>query len=170
MRRNSWLLLAAAGVISVLLGVGYSIASAGAGGTPQQQVAALLNHLRTSADHKNADGVMEAFASQSNMRVSSMNYQQFERLVDRGLNDAGTLQVVMNNLSIVPSGQEMIAEFDLVINESRQQYQAQDYQGHVVLRLQRVPVSSWFGLVRTRQWRIVSADTTGPDPANFGGY
>ncbi|MDE2125078.1 MAG: hypothetical protein KGJ62_00630 [Armatimonadetes bacterium] len=170
MRRNSWLLLAAAGVISVILGVGYSIAGAGSGGTPQQQVSALLSRLKTAAEHKDTGGVMNAFATQSNMRVTSMNRDQFERLVDRGMNDAGTLQIEMNHISIVPSGPEMIAEFDLGINESRKEYQAQDYTGHIVLRLRRVSVATWFGLVRVRRWRIVSADTTGPDPANFGDY
>ena len=67
-------------------------------------------------------------------------------------------------------GDESTAEFDLKVVHHMAAATGDDYSGHIVLHLKQVEVGHLLGLYHSREWKIVRADSNGPDISNYGDY
>ncbi len=106
----------------------------------------------------------------SDVRVSRMNYDQLRLMLSRAFSNSDQLEADYSNLTLRDNGDEAIAEFDLKVLHHMAGANGDDYNGHIVLHLKRVEVGHMMGLYHSREWRVIRADTNGPDLNNYGDY
>lgn len=172
MQKKSWIIL---GICLSLLGVLwiYILQSRGAPRPlTQPQMVSMLNHMRDAVEHKNVRELMSYVSPGDQTRISNMNVRQLRVLLTRTFSDSDTLQADYSNLIFKGGevGSDALAEFDLVVTHHLPEGVADDYRGHISLKLQSMEIPHLMGLYHTNEWRIVNARTNGPDLSTYGDY
>ncbi|HEV2472112.1 MAG TPA: hypothetical protein VGS41_05560 [Chthonomonadales bacterium] len=169
MRKSSWIILGICFVLIAYLAVAYLLS----GHTPETltraDVVRMLQRMQADVAHKDVDALMDTVSPDSSVRIAHLNRDQLRLLLVRAFRDSGKLTANVSNIGLVGGVTDATVDFDLSVQETRPDLSSQIYpSSRITLHLKRIPVSRLLGLVRVKEWRIVGADTNGPDPTYFG--
>lgn len=168
MRKSSWVILGVCLILAALLGFIYVRSQPVSETLTQPEAEQMLHQMQDAVAQKNVGGIMEYIAPDPETRIANLNQDQLRLLIARGLRNSGRPQAIVSNIVFAGGTGEATLAFDLVVKDDRPDSVSDRYTGHITLHLRRVEVSHLLGLFHTKEWRIVGADTTGPDLSNFG--
>ena len=168
MRKSSWIIL---GICAALIaGLVYAYATAGppAGPMTRPQAVDMLHTLQKGVAQKHVGLITGCISPAPDVVIANLHPEQLRYLLVRAFRNSGKLHAECNNISFTSTDQDATVGFDLLIQDIDSGMIADDYTGRVTLRLRRVDVSHLLGLYHTKEWLVVSADTTGKDPGTYG--
>ena len=170
MKRSSWTVMGICVLLSILLVVGYQASRSAPETITQTDAEAMLQKMQAAVHRKDVKTIMDAISLEPGTRVANLNADQLRLMLARAFRNSGELTADVSNIKFTGGTGQATLEFDLAVNQRNGEMTAADYRGRITLRLKRVEVPRLLGIVHAQEWRIVGAETTGPDPANFGDY
>lgn len=170
MQRRSWILLAICAVLAGFLAWAYIGTQSPPPTLTQQQTTQMLDTMRQAVAKKNINGILAYIAPQPDVKIAGLNQDQLRMMLARAFRGTGKLNAEYSNLVFTGGTDDATAEFDLIVTEQAPGMVAEDYKGHITLQLKRLDVPRFLGLFQTKEWRIVGAESTGPNLSNFGDY
>jgi hypothetical protein len=170
MRKSSWVLLGICLALAACLGFAYFLSQTSPEVLTQEEALQMLHRMQDAVVRKDVGAIMATISPDPDTRIANMNVDQLQLLLARAFRNTGKLRADVSHVSFQSAGGDATLEFDLNLTQENPQLVAQDYQGHITIHLRRVEVSHLLGLYKTREWRVVAAETTGPDPSAFGDY
>ncbi len=170
MQRKSWFLLAFCAVLAAFLGMSYLLSQPSPQTLTQQDAMQMLKKMQDAVAQKNVNAIMATIAPQPDTRIAHLNQDQLRLLLARAFHNTGTLRANYQNVTFTGGTNDATLEFDLTVSQEAPGLSSEDYKGHITLRLKRIDVPRFWGLFQAKEWRIVGADSSGPDPMNFGDY
>lgn len=170
MQRKSWILLVVCAVLAGFLVWAYIGTKAPPPTLTQTGAVQMLDTMRQAVAKKNINGILAYIAPQPDVKIAELTQDQLRMMLTRAFRGSGKLNAEYSNLVFTGGADEATAEFDLAVTETASGMVAEDYKGHITLHLKRLDVPRLLGLFQTKEWRIVSAESTGPNLANFGDY
>jgi hypothetical protein len=168
MRKSSWILLGVCLVLALGLGVAYLLSRPAQEGLTQEQATQMVREMQAAVAKKDVNGIMRYVAPGAEPRLARMRPDQLRVLLMRAFRESGRLTATCDNFAFQTSGEEATLEFDLSVTHQDTGFTAEDYNGRITLNLQRVEAPRFLGLFKTKEWRIVEAQTTGKDPSTIG--
>ena len=168
MRKSSWVLLGICVALAACLGFAYLLSQSSPETLTQEEAAKMLRKMQEAVEQKDVGTIMAYIAPAPETRIVNLNEDQLRLMLARAFRNSSKLRADVSNIAFQSAGGDTTLEFDLAVVQEHPSMVAQDYTGHITLHLRRVEVPHLLGLYQTKEWRIASAETTGPDPANFG--
>jgi hypothetical protein len=169
-KRSSWIILAISALLLGLLAFLYVQSQQKPPDMTQSRIESMLDKMKDAVAHKNIRALMSFVDQSSETRISKLNVDQLRLTLSRAFNNSDQLEALYTGLALHNNGDESTAEFDLKVVHHLSAATADDYDGHIVLYLKRLEVPHLLGLYHSREWKIVRADTNGPDLTNYGDY
>ena len=170
MKRSSWIALV---VSLVLIGVVAYFYAAGRS-SPEtfspDMAKSMISAMQDAVKRKSVNSIMKYVHEDADHLYAGMKPNQLRNLLARAFFDSKTLRADCSNVSTHAGQTTTSVEFDLSLKNEDGNLAAEDYSGHINLKLQRVSVGHLFGLYHTNEWRIVEATTTGRDPMSMGQF
>jgi len=170
MRKSSWIVLGVCAALILSLATAYFLSRTSPDTLTQQQAESIVKEMQVAVRHKNVDALMAYIAPSEDLRIANLRPDQIRVLLAHAFQAMPDPRAEVSNLTFTGGLKDATLGFDLVVHNDGPSQTAVDYTGHITLQLQRVPVPHLMGLYNTREWRIVSGSTTGPDPSTFGDY
>lgn len=170
MQRKSWILLVVCAVLAGFLAWAYIGTKAPPPTLTQTGTVQMLDNMRQAVAKKNINGILAYIAPQPDVKIAELTQDQLRMMLTRAFRGSGKLNAEYSNLVFTGGADAATAEFDLLVTETASGMVAEDYKGHITLHLKRLDVPRLLGLFQAKEWRIVSAESTGPNLANFGDY
>jgi hypothetical protein len=136
----------------------------------RRQAELMLNDMRDAVRHKDVGRIMDHISSDPDTRIAGLRPDQLRLIIGRAFHSSSDLKATYSNFAFAGDAGSATVEFDLDVTDNGPNMSADDYKGHITLRLKRADISHLFGLFHTREWRITAADTTGRDPLSFGDF
>jgi len=170
MQKRSWILLGVCGLILFVLGIAYLNSQNASETLTQEQATHMLDTMKSAVEHKSVSTLMGFIAPSSDTRIANLNPDQLRGLLARAFHQAGPFQANFSNETFQSNGADATLDFDLAVTQKLDGGVGNDYRGHITLHYQRVAVPHLFGLFHSKEWRIVRAESSGPDPTSFGDY
>ncbi len=169
MRKSSWIVLSVCIFLCACLAVGYFLARPSPTTLTQEQAVRLLTRLQQDVAKKNVNDILSTIAPGVD-KVANVPPDQLRAMLIQAFRNSGPLRAEVSNIVFQGGTDEVTLDFDLVVKQESANMLAEDYTGHITLHLRRVEVPELLGLLKTSEWRIVRAETTGKDLATFGDY
>jgi hypothetical protein len=169
-KRSSWIILAICALLIGLLAFLYMESQQAPPEMTQARITSMLDKMKDAVAHKNTRALMSYVDQSPDTRISRMNTDQLRLTLSRAFSNSDQLEAIYTGLALHNNGDEATAEFDLKVLHHMSGATGDDYNGHIVLHLKRMDVSHMLGLYHTREWKIIRADTNGPDLSNYGDY
>lgn len=170
MHKSSWVALGLCAVLIVCLGGAYLISRGAPEALNQEQATQMLQQMQEAVAQKNVDGIMNAISPDADVHLATLRPDQLRLMLAKAFRESGKLHADCTNIAFQGGTGDATLEFDLSVKQEAPNMVAEDYAGHITLRLRRVDVPHLLGLYHTKEWRIVGADSTGKDPSTFGDY
>lgn len=170
MRRSSWIVLGVCLCLAALLGFAYVQTRPSSRAPGQQEAFQMLHDMQHAVASKNVSEIMSYIAPGSDIRIANLTQDQLRLMLTRAFRDTGGLQADVKNVAFDGQGDDATMAFDLAVSQHAADLTSADYNGHITLHLKAMDVSHMLGLSHSKEWKIVGAETTGPDPGNFGDY
>jgi len=168
MKRRSWVILTVCVLCAVGLFTAYLLTRTGSEQLTEQDAIEMTRKMETAFRHKNANEILAYISPAPGTRIAGINQDQLRLLLVRYFRNSDQLHADMTNYVFTSGDAESTLAFDLVVHNDGADSRKEDYPGHITLHLHRVDVSHLLGLYQTKEWRITSAETTGPDLTIFG--
>ncbi len=168
MRPSSRIALALCLLLTLALGFAYRLSRATPEALPEQAALQMLRSMQDAVQRKSVGGVMAYIAPDAGTRIANLNQDQLRLLLARAFRGSGNLRAETKNVRFTGGDQDAVLDFDLAVFNTGDGSVGGDYTGHVTLHLSRVETPHLLGLYHTREWRIVSADSTGRDMTGIG--
>ncbi|HZO87995.1 MAG TPA: hypothetical protein VFB38_06605 [Chthonomonadaceae bacterium] len=171
MAKKSWIVLAICVALAGFLVMAYFVSQPGPETLTQTQTVQMLDEMKAAVARKDVNTIMAHIAPTGEAHIAGVNPDQLRLMLIRGFRSTGKLRAEYSNVAFHPHGDEATVEFDLVVYQQTADMLAEAYpKSHVTLQLRRVEVPRLWGLFQGHEWRIVGADTDGPNLSNFGEY
>jgi len=168
MRKSSWVAIAVCVVLAAFLAFAYLWTPSSPETLTQQDGNQIVDKLKDAVAHKNADEIMAFVSPDPDTKIAGLNQDQLRLMLMRAFHNSGTLKADVSNVALVSVRNEATLAFDVVVKDSTPDMLAGDYTGRITLHLRRMEIPHLMGLLHAKEWRIVGAETTGPDPSAFG--
>jgi hypothetical protein len=168
MKRSSWIILAICLFIALGLGATYLLTRGGSDQLTQEAAIDMTRRMERAFEEKNADGIVKYISTSPDTRISNLSHDQIRLLLVRYFRNSDRLSADLTNYTFAGGDTDATLQFDLVVHNNGIDSRKEDYSGHITLHLRRIEVSHLLGLYQTKEWRIASAETTGPDLSSFG--
>ena len=170
MQKSSWLALGALILLSAFLGFGYIATRPAPEVITKEQATEMMNRLQKAADNKRSDAILAALAPLPEGKYADLNTEQLRWLLNRAFRGSERIKTDISNVSFDGGNQAATLAFDLVVNNGIGDMTSENYRGRITLFLRRVEVPRFGGVLKSFEWRIVKAETTGPNLTSFGDY
>lgn len=169
MRKSSWIMLGVCGALVLVLGVAYILSRSTDTSLTREQAAQIVQKMQDAVAHKDVSTIMSYIDPNPETKVANVNQDTLRILLARALRSMNNPRADVTNLAFAGGDTgDATMDFDLDVKQTGSDYNAFDYKGHITLHLKRVDVPHLLGLYQTREWRIVSGSTTGPQPSDMG--
>lgn len=168
MRKSSWIVVAVCVVLAAFLAFAYLWTPSSPETLTQQDGNQIVDKLKDAVTHKNADEIMDFVSPDPDTKIAGLNQDQLRLMLQRAFHNSGNLQPNVSNIMLDSVRNEATLAFDVNVKDSTPDMLAGDYAGRITLHLRRIEIPHLMGLLHAREWRIVGAETTGPDPSTFG--
>ena len=171
MRRSSWLLLITSGALCLCLAVAFLLTRGDNGGPlGPRQAEAMIKDMQDAVARKQVGGIMKYVDDQPETHLANLRPDQLRLLLARAFRGSGSLHATCSHIHVTGDARQAVVEFDLSVKDSEPNMIAGDYDGHITLGMRQVDVSHLLGIYHSKEWRIVTADTSGKDPASMGEF
>jgi hypothetical protein len=170
MKRSSWIVLGVCVVLVIGLVAGYFLSQGGTTTLTQEDAIKMVEKMEEGLRHKNVNAIMGYIAPEAGTRIANVNQDQLRGMLAHYFRNSDSLRADLKNYTFIDSTQEPTLQFDLTVYNNGSDSEKIDYQGHITLHLKRTDVSHLLGLYQTKEWRIVGAETSGPNLDIFGDY
>lgn len=134
----------------------------------QADAIVIVQDMEKSFRRKDVNGVLAYLAPQPGVRIINLSPDRMRLMLLRYFRYSNKVQGDMTNWSFGGNDQEAILQFDLKVMNNGGDNMSEDYKGHITVYFRRVDVPQLLGLIQTKEWRIVRAESTGPNLENFG--
>lgn len=169
MQKKSWIILAFCVALAGSLVAAYFVSQSVPEPLTEQQVTHKLDEMADAVARKDSNRILKYISPESDEKYAGLNLEQLRLMLARAFHSSsGNWKARYTHLVFQPGDDDAKADFDLDVAEEGANWSAGDYHGHITLYLRRVKVPRLFGLIQSKEWRIVKADSTGPDLSNFG--
>ena len=168
MQRRSWIILAVCMLLAGSLFAAFLLTQGGPGPLTEQQAIDVTRKMALAFQNKNAGGVLAYISPAPDTRIANLNHDQMYALLVRCFHNTDRVSADMTNYVFTGDDPDAALQFDLVVHNDATDSRSQEYSGHITVHFRRTEVPQLLGLYRTKEWRIVGLDTTGPDPSTFG--
>jgi hypothetical protein len=168
MKRRSWIILAACVLLAVGFVIVFLVTQNGSERLTEQGAIDMMHKVETAFRKKDANGVLAYISPTPDTRIASINQDQLRLLLVRYFRSSDNVSGEMKNYAFTPGDTDATLQFDLVVHNNGPDSRKEDYSGHITLHLRRVEIPHLLGLYQTKEWRIASAETTGPELSTFG--
>jgi hypothetical protein len=169
-KRSSWIILG----ICILLVIGligaYFASQTSSTTLTKAQALQMVEKMQEALRHKNVNAIMSYIAPGPDTRIANVNQDQLRGILAHYIRNADSLRAEIRDPAFSSGDSEAVLEFDLTVYNNGQDSVKEDYKGHITLHLKRVEITHLLGMYKTKEWRIVGAETTGPTLDNFGDY
>lgn len=168
MQKSSWIALGVLILLSAFLGVGYIATRPAPETLTKEQATTMLTHLQKAAEGKNTSAILGALAPMPEGKYAELNREQLQWLLNRAFRGSERIRTEITNVTFDGGMQAATLAFDLVVYNGLGSMTSENYRGRITLSLKRVEVPRFGGILKSFEWRIVKADTTGPNLTSFG--
>ncbi len=168
MKQRSWMILAVCLLLGCALFAVFLITRSSAPQLTQEEAIDVTRKVEFAFRHKNANGILMYIAPLPDTRIANINPDQLHVLLVRYFRNSDRVGADMSHYVFASTDSDATLQFDLVVHNDGADSRKEDYSGHITLHLRRVEVPQMLGLYQTKEWRIVGAETTGPDLSSFG--
>lgn len=169
MKKSSWIILSLCIVLAGSLVTIWRLSQMGGGTLTEAQARSMIQTMQDAVAHKNVNAIMSYIAPEGENKIVNLQPDQLRALLARAFYNAQGLSADVSHFTFAGgAGEEATAQFDLVLSHDEGGMKSEMYTGQITLHLHRVDVPHLFGLYSTHDWRIVAAETTGPNPKEFG--
>ncbi len=169
MRKSSWAVLGVCALLLFGLGFAYMMSRTSNDTLTRDQAAQIVQKMQDAVARKDAGTVMNYIAPSPETRVAGLNQDQLRIMIGRALHAMKNPRADVSNLAFAGGvDNDATLDFDLDIKNGDTDYNALPYKGHIALHLMRVDVPHLLGLYQTKEWRIVSGSTSGPQLTDMG--
>lgn len=170
MKRSSWIVLAISAALLGLLVFLYVQSQQKPPEMTQSRIASMLDEMKNAVARKDVKTLMSFVDQSPETKVSKLNVDQLRLLLSRSFTNSDQLEARYTGLTLRDDGDQASAEFDLKVLQHISGNTADDYNAHIILHLKRIEEPRLLGLYHVQEWKIVRADTNGPDLNNYGDY
>lgn len=171
MKRSSWIILSLCIVLAGSLVFTYRLSQMGNGPLTEVQAREMVQHMQTAVANKNVNTIMGYITMENDAKIVNLKHDQLRLLLARTFRNAQEIRADVTNFGFQGgTGDEATTQFDLALNHLEPGLNSVVYTGQITLHLRRTDVPHVFGLYSTHEWRIIGAETSGPDPGTFGEY
>jgi hypothetical protein len=136
----------------------------------QSRIESMLDKMKNAVARKDVKTLMSFVDQSPETKVSKLNVDQLRLLLSRAFTNSDELTANYRGLTVQSDGDDATAGFDLSVLHHLSGATADDYNAHIILHLKRIEEPRLLGLYHVREWKIVRADTNGPDLNNYGDY
>ena len=168
MKRSSWIVL----IVSAVLALGLLMLFLASQGSPEQitqeEAIQMTRKMQTAFEHKNVNGIMDYIAPQNGGKIANISQDKLRFMLVRYFRSSDKLSSDLKNYAFAGANGEASLQFDLVMHNDSADSRKEDFAGHITLHLRRVDSPHLLGLYQTKEWRITSAESTGPELSTFG--
>ena len=170
MKRKSWMILGVSLALVACLTLFYLFSQSSPEKLTKEEAISLLQKMTLSFEKKKVDGILNQISPDSQSRLAKLSPDQIRAMLLNYFRNSERLHADTNSLIYTVGLDENQLQFDLVVHNDSGDSRNEDYAGHITLRLKRMEVPRLFGLFHAYEWRVIGAETTGPDPSVFGDY
>lgn len=168
MKRSSWIALAICMLAAIALAILFVTSNRSPERLSQGDAVAIVEKMQEQFAAKNATGILAYLSPASDTRIAGVSPDQLRALLVRYFHNSNRLSAKTSNYAFTGGDTDATLVFDLVVNNEAPDSRAEDYTGKITLHLRRVDVPQMFGIVQSKEWRIVGAETTGQELSTFG--
>lgn len=168
MKRTSWIALGLCLIIAAGLGYAFLLSQSGSEHLTEHEAIDMTQKMEHAFSAKNANGVLAYVGPASDTRIMNITPDQLHLLLVRYFRSADRLSADLTNYAFAGGDTDATLQFDIAVHNDGMDSRKTDYSGHITLHLRRVQVPHLMNLYQTKEWRIVGADSTGPDLTTFG--
>lgn len=169
MRKSSWAVLGVCALLLFGLGFAYMLSRASNDTLTRDQAAQIVQKMQDAVARKDVGTIMNYIDPSPETRVASLNQDQLRIMIGRALHAMKNPRADVSNLAFAGGvDSDATLDFDLDVKNGDTDYNALPYKGHIALHLKRVDVPHLLGLYQTKEWRVVSGSTTGPQLTDMG--
>ncbi len=168
MKQSSWIVLGICILLAAFLGLYYIETQPSPATLTQDQATRMLHRMQEAVAHKDVNTIMGYISPSPDARLANLNQDQLRVTLARAFRDSDRLRADVSNVNLQGGTGEATVDFNLVVTHQMPEGIGRDYTGHITLHLQRMEVPRMMGIFHAQEWRIVGAETTGPDPSSFG--
>ena len=168
MKRSSWIVLIICAVLAICLLLLFFSSQGAPEQLTQEEALRITQKMQTAFEHKNVNGIMEYIAPQNGAKIANISQDKLRFMLARYFRSSDRLSAELKNYAFAAGNGEASLQFDLVIHNDGSDSRKEDYAGHITLHLRRVDSPHLMGLYQTKEWRITSAETTGPELSTLG--
>jgi hypothetical protein len=171
MKRSSWIILSLCAVLAGSLVFIYRLSQTGNGPLTEAQAREMVQRMQTAVATKNVNTIMGYITTDNDAKIVNLKQDQLRLLLARTFRNAQEMRADVTNFSFEGGTADVAsAQFDLSLKHEEPGLNAEVYTGRIALHLHRTDVPHLFGLYSTHEWRIIAAETSGPDPGTFGDF
>ena len=169
MRKSSWAVLGVCALLLFGLGFAYMLSRTSGDTLTREQAAQVVQKMQDAVARKDTGAIMDFIDPNPETKVAGLNQDQLRMMVGRALHSMQNPRADVSNLAFAGGTDgDATLDFDLAVKQSGKDFSASDYSGHISLHLKRVDVPHLLGLYQTKEWRVVTGTTNGPQPGDFG--
>ena len=168
MKRSSWIVLIVSGIMALGLLMLFFLSQGAPEQLTQEDAIQITRKMQTAFEHKNVNGIMDYIAPQNGGRIANISVDKLRFMLVRYFRSSDKLSADLKNYAFAGTNGEASLQFDLIMHNDGPDSRKEDYAGHITLHLRRVDSPHLLGLYQTKEWRITSAETTGPELSTFG--
>ncbi|CEK13973.1 hypothetical protein [Chthonomonas calidirosea] len=169
MQRSSWIALGLSVLLIAILTVSYFVSQARPKPFDATQAQQILHDLQVAVRQKDVEGIMQYVAPNARL-IGDMDTQKARLLLARAFRTMQNPEPSVSDVQFHADADEPSVSFDLNLRDQGPDYTSDEYEGRITLYFRQVTITHLFGLYHTVEWRIVHAETTGPNPDNFGDF
>ncbi|HLV79657.1 MAG TPA: hypothetical protein VKT32_05220 [Chthonomonadaceae bacterium] len=168
MRKSSWVVIAVCILLAGFLAFAYLWTPSSPETLTQQDGVEIVHKLQNAVEQKKVNDIMDYVSPDPDVKIAGLNQDQLQLMLARAFHNSGNLKANVSNIALDSTRNEATLAFDVAVKDSTPNMLAGDYSGRITLHLRRVEIPHLMGLLHAREWKIVGAETTGPDPSTFG--
>ena len=168
MKRQSWIVVIVCAVMILGLVGAYIISQSGSPQFSQQDAIDMTQKMNAAFRNKNVSGILAYIAPTPDVKVAGISQDQLRVLLSRYFRNSDRVSADLKNYVFASGDGEATLQFDLAVHNDGADSRKVDYGGHITLHIRRVEVPQMLGLYGTKEWRISSVESTGPDLSSFG--
>ena len=171
MKRSSWIILSLCVVLAGSLVFLYRLSQTSNGPLTEAQAREMVQRMQNAVANKNVNTIMGYITTDKDAKIVNLKQDQLRLLLARTFHSAQEMRADVTNFGFQGgTANDATVQFDLALNHEEPGLSSVVYTGRITLQLHRTDVPHSFGLYSTHEWRIVGAETSGPDPGTFGEY
>lgn len=170
MKRSSWIAIGISSLLIAGLIAAYFASQGGHETLTQEDAIQTTKKLEEAFRNKSVGAVMDHLGTGSDTRISDIGADQLRMMLANYFRNSDHLHADLSNYTFSTVGLEGMLQFDATLFNNSGDSVKEDYHGHITLHFRRVVVPHLFGMYKTKEWRIVGVDTTGPNLSGMGEY